>query len=150
MRRWTTGVTVVSSFWGEDRHGLTVSSFTSISLEPPLVSVSIARNTRTYGLIENSGVFGVTILAQAQQEISDRFAGRVADSDDRFRGLETFSLVTGVSFIVGGLAWLDCRVISKLETGNNSVFLGSVAAAQSVDGSAPLLYYDQDYRNLCD
>lgn len=150
MRQWTTGVTVVSSFWGDERHGLTVNSFTSISLDPPLVSVSIAQITRTFGLIEKSGIFGVTVLSQTQQEISDRFAGRVPESDDRFLGLETFTLNTGASFITGGLAWLDCQVVSRLAAGNNTVFLGNVVAAQSVDGGAPLLYYDRDYRNLCE
>jgi flavin reductase (DIM6/NTAB) family NADH-FMN oxidoreductase RutF len=150
MRQWTTGVTIVSSMLNGERHGMTVSSFTSISLDPPIVAVSLARDTRTNHLIENSGVFGVTILRELQQEISDRFAGRIVDNQDRFIGLETFELTTGVSFIKGGLAWLDCQVISKLETGNTIVYLGQVVATQSGDAGAPLLYYDRDYHNLCE
>jgi flavin reductase (DIM6/NTAB) family NADH-FMN oxidoreductase RutF len=150
MRRWTTGVTILSSFWNAERHGMTVSSFTSISLDPPLVSVSIARDARTFRLIEQSLVFGVTILGDDQAELSDRFAGRVADSEDRFHGVETFTLATGAPFIPGGLAWLDCRVTSQLVAGNNVVYIGSVVAVQSGRDGRPLLYYDRDYHNLCE
>jgi len=150
MRQWTTGVTIVSSHWQGDKHGMTVSSFTSISLEPPLVTVSLGHDTRTYRLIESSGVFGVTILSKAQQEISDRFAGRIEDTQDRFYGLETFNLLTGAPFLTGGLGFFDCRVISKFVAGNNFVFLGKVVAVQQGEINAPLLYYDRDYRNICD
>ena len=150
MRQWTTGVTIVSSHWHGEQHGMTVSSFTSISLEPPLVSVSLGYDTRTFRLIESSGVFGVTILSEAQQEISDRFAGRIEDTQDRFSGLETFKLSTGSPFIPGGLAYLDCKVVSKFEAGKNFVFLGKVILARTGGISAPLLYYDRDYRNICD
>jgi flavin reductase (DIM6/NTAB) family NADH-FMN oxidoreductase RutF len=150
MRQWTTGVTVVTSAWKAERHGMTVSSFTSISLVPPLVSISIARETRTYALIHNSGIFGVTILRDSQQEISDRFAGRIKDSEDRFIGLDSFTLVTGTSFLVGGLAWLDCQVVSKLAAGDNYVFIGQVLEAKSGEIGSPLLYFDRNYHNLCE
>jgi flavin reductase (DIM6/NTAB) family NADH-FMN oxidoreductase RutF len=150
MRQWTTGVTIVSAKVGKEQHGMTVSSFTSISLDPPLVAVSLARDSRTYRLIESSDVFGVTILRDDQQELSDRFSGRIADNQDRFSGLDSFNLTTGVSFIHGGLAWLDCQVVSKLDSGNTTVFLGEVVATRLGDGGAPLLYYDRDYHNLCE
>jgi flavin reductase (DIM6/NTAB) family NADH-FMN oxidoreductase RutF len=150
MRHWTTGVTIVSSKLNTQRHGMTVSSFTSISLHPPLVAVSLARDSRTNRLIESSGVFGVTILSDTQQELSDRFAGRIADDEDRFSGLDTFELITGASFVTGGLAWLDCQVVSKLESGNTTVFLGKVVATRLGEEGAPLLYYDRDYHNLCE
>jgi len=150
MRQWTTGVTVVTSRWGDAQHGMTVSSFTSISLDPPLVSISLAQEARTHHLVEKSRLFGVTILGEIQQEISDRFAGRIADSDDRFAGLESFTLVSGVPFLVGGLACLDCQVVSRLEAGRNTVFLGKVIAVNLGNGGPPLLYYDRSYQKICD
>ena len=74
MRRWTTGVTVVTAQHDGIRHGMTVSTFTSLSLEPPFVMVSLERSTRTHDLVVQAGAFGVTILADNQQPISDSFA----------------------------------------------------------------------------
>ena len=76
MRNWATGVTVVSTMFNGERHGMTVSSFTSVSIDPAMVLVSLQMEARTYKLVDSSGVFGVTILDNSQQEISDRFAGR--------------------------------------------------------------------------
>ncbi len=150
MRQWVTGVTIVSSRWQSEYHGMTVSSFTSISLDPPLICVSLAGDTRTHRLVEASNIFGVTLLNENQQEISDRFAGRIADSQDRFSGLQIFSLLTGAPFLMDGLAWLDCEVFNKIIAGNNTVFIGRVVAVQLGQPNQPLLYYDRDYRNICD
>jgi flavin reductase (DIM6/NTAB) family NADH-FMN oxidoreductase RutF len=150
MRNWTTGVTIVSSRWKDEQNGMTVSSFTSISLDPPLVSISLAGDTRTHRLVANSGVFAVMILAEDQQELSDRFAGRIADTQDRFVDLETFSLVTGSPCLGGGLAYLDCQVVSTLQAGKNTVFLGEVIAVSQGRDEAPLLYFDRNYQKLCD
>jgi flavin reductase (DIM6/NTAB) family NADH-FMN oxidoreductase RutF len=77
MRHWVAGVTVVTSIGQGIQHGMTVSSFTSISLIPPMILVSLERATRTYELVTQSGIFGVSILRLEQQLISERFAGRI-------------------------------------------------------------------------
>ena len=150
MRQWTTGVTIVSSRWKEEQHGMTVSSFTSICLDPPLVAISLAKNARTHRLVESSNIFGVTILSESQQELSERFAGRIAENADRFAGLEPFYLVTGAPLLPGGLVWLDCHLESRLDAGSNTVFLGRVLAVQNGDDAAPLLYYDRNYQKICE
>lgn len=148
MRRWASGVTVVTSVYNGFRHGMTVNSFTSISLDPPLILVSIERKTRTYKLIEQADVFGVTILSVDQQDISDCFAGRHTEDEDRFANVETFSLASGVSFIKGGLAFLDCRVMTTLGAGDHTVFVGEVIACRYSEDFDPLLYADRRYRRL--
>jgi len=149
MRQWTTGVTIVSVQYKGRRHGMTVSSFTSVSLTPPLVLVSLEQVTNTHKLVEAAGIFGVSVLNQSQSEISDRFAGRVAGISDRFDGLETFTLVTGAPLLAtGALAWFDCRVVATYEAGNHTVFIGEVLAVQSSNNDLPLVYYDRDYRRL--
>jgi flavin reductase (DIM6/NTAB) family NADH-FMN oxidoreductase RutF len=150
MRQWTTGVTIVSSRWKEEQHGMTVSSFTSISLDPPLVAVSLAKKARTHRLVVTSNIFGVTILSESQQELSEKFAGRIGENADRFAGLEPFYLITGAPFLPGGLVWLDCQVESRLDTGSNTVFLGKVLAVRHGEGGAPLLYYDRNYQKICE
>lgn len=150
MRNWATGVTVVATELNGARHGMTVSSFTSVSLDPPLVLVSLERGTQTHRLLEQTGNFSVTVLGEGQQAISDRFAGRMADDGGRFAGLETFTLVTGAPFIRGGLAYLDCRVVMTYLAGTHTVFIGEVMAVQGGDETAaPLLYHDRDYHQLC-
>jgi flavin reductase (DIM6/NTAB) family NADH-FMN oxidoreductase RutF len=148
MRQWATGVTVVSVQNGAARHGMTVSSFTSVSLAPPLVLVSLERVARTCGLVEKAGCFGVTILSMTQREISDRFAGRIADDQDRFDGVETFTLVSGAPLIVGGLAYFDCQVVATYPAGTHTVFIAEVMAVQQNPGEPPLMYYDRDYRGI--
>ncbi len=148
MRFWTTGVTIVCSMDGDKRHGMTVSSFTSISLEPPLVLVSLSNGSKTSEMALHSGCFGVSILDRSQQELSERFSGRIPDTEDRFVGIETETLSSGVSFIKGSLAFLDCRVITSYPAGTNTLLIGEVVAARSAGAGDPLVYYDRTYRQL--
>jgi flavin reductase (DIM6/NTAB) family NADH-FMN oxidoreductase RutF len=150
MRTWATGVTVVATELDSVRHGMTVSSFTSVSLDPPLVLISLERATQTHRLLEQSGYFSVTVLSEEQQAVSDRFAGRQPDGEERFAGLETFTLVSGAPLIRGGLAYFDCRVVSTFSAGTHTVFIGEVLVVQGGEHTAaPLLYHDRDYHQLC-
>lgn len=148
MRHWTTGVSVVTSFYGDSQHGMTVNSLASLSLDPPMVSVSLAKATRTYELVERAGIFGVTILAADQGPISDRFAGRDGTVEDRFQGLDTFALFSGVPFLRGGLAFLDCKVVFSYPLPNSTLFIGQVVAVESLQEADPLIYHNRVYRKL--
>ncbi|HEX2981091.1 MAG TPA: flavin reductase family protein [Anaerolineaceae bacterium] len=148
MRRWATGVSVVTSRHGDLRHGMTVNSFTSISLDPPLVSVTLANDTRTFGLVTHSGVLGITFLREDQQEISDRFAGRMAEDEDRFAGLETFILLTGAPLLAGSLAYLDCRVVFTYPMPTSTLLIAEVVATRLSTGTRPLIYYNRSYPRL--
>jgi flavin reductase (DIM6/NTAB) family NADH-FMN oxidoreductase RutF len=145
---WSTGVTVVTVQHNNRRHGMTVSSFTSLSLDPPLVLVSLEQITKTHRLVQQAGHFGVTILEENQKQISDRFAGRISEYRDRFDGLETFAMLSGAPLLAQGLAWLDCQVVVTYQAGNHTVFIGEVLAVKSRDTGQPLLYYNRDYRRL--
>lgn len=148
MRQWTSGVAVVSSFWQGQQHGMTVSSFSSISLHPPVVMIALARDTRTFSLVEGSRTYGVSILGEMQKEISERFAGRIADTDDRFEELEIFYLITGAPLLTEAVGWLDCRVTQQIESGNSMIFLGRVIATRVDRRGYPLVYYHRGYHRL--
>jgi flavin reductase (DIM6/NTAB) family NADH-FMN oxidoreductase RutF len=150
MRHWTTGITVVSTQYQGVRHGMTVSSFTSVSLEPQVVTISLAKSSRTHDLIQSAGSFGITILSADQQNISELFAGQTTESEDRFKGLETLTLESGAPFIKAGLAFLDCDVIAVHDFGTNSLFIGEVVAAKVGESGKPIVYYDQQYHQLQD
>lgn len=150
MRKWTSGVTIVTTKYQDLFHGMTVSSFTSVSLQPPLVTVSLMKDSRTHKLILRSKIFGITILSEGQVEISSIFANQVTDSDNRFSGVETTSLQTGAPLIKEGLAFFDCTLFDILEFGTNSLLIGEVVAAELGISGKPLLYFDQRYRKLQD
>ena len=148
MRNWATGITIVTVEHEGVQHGMTVSSFTSISLEPPLISVSLYNSSRTYKLVNAAGHFGVTILAADQEEISNRFAGRVPDTENRLEGLDVETLVSGAPFITGGLSFFDCRVTQSISLGTNTLFIAEILDLRSLDDGNPLLYFDQKYQKL--
>ena len=148
MRSWATGVTIVTSAHAGTQHGMTVSSFTSLSVTPPQVLVAITNNVRTHGLIRASGIFGVSLLAETQREISDRFAGRISDTLNRFEGLETLRLQTGAPLLAESLACFDCQVVDSFESGDHTIFIGDVLAARNLKDGWPLVYFNRDYRQI--
>jgi flavin reductase (DIM6/NTAB) family NADH-FMN oxidoreductase RutF len=150
MRLWATGVTVVTTKLNGIWHGMTVSSFTSISLDPPLIMISLEHSTRTHDMVMQTGFFGVTILSEGQTAISERFAGRLSDSLDRFAGLDTFTMETGAPFIAGGLAFMDSQVSSRVEAGSHTLFIARVVATRFIaDHESPIVYFNRAYHHLC-
>jgi flavin reductase (DIM6/NTAB) family NADH-FMN oxidoreductase RutF len=156
MRRWVTGVSIVTAQRGADldntgeilRHGMTVNSFGSISLDPPLVTVTLANDTRTHGLVLSAGYFGVTVLERSQEYLADIFAGKVPELGDRFDGVETFSLEGRAPLLQGGLAALECRVDQTVALAHSTLFLGEVIAAWRRDDGEPLVYYNRQYHRI--
>jgi flavin reductase (DIM6/NTAB) family NADH-FMN oxidoreductase RutF len=148
MRAWTSGVTIVTAVYEGQRHGMTVSSFTSISLDPPLIVISLQTASRTHDVVVGAGAFGVTILAAGQQELSERFASRQASMGERLDGLDIETLVTGAPLIKGGLAYMDCRVVQSIPCGMNTLFIAEVVAVRGDDHDAPLVHHDRTYHRL--
>jgi flavin reductase (DIM6/NTAB) family NADH-FMN oxidoreductase RutF len=141
-------VTIVTAAHAGDRHGMTVSSFTSVSLAPPLIIISLHTDSRTHRLVSASGAFAVNILSASQQSLSERFAGRGSPEEDRFEGVETETLVTGAPTIPAALARLDCRVQQVIPVGMNTLFLAEVVAARGDGEGQPLVYYNRQYREF--
>ena len=148
MRAWSAGVTIVTAIHEGNQHGATVNSFTSISLEPAIITITLQKSARTHELISKSHAFGVTILSAGQSKISDLFAGKMTEVEDRFSDLQTQTLVTGSPLIVGGLAWLDCHVVKTFVAGNSTLFIAEVLAAQNTGDGQPLIYHSREYWKL--
>jgi flavin reductase (DIM6/NTAB) family NADH-FMN oxidoreductase RutF len=142
------GVAVMTTRLGEERRGLTVSAWCSVSLEPPLVLACVERVTATHALVAHSGVFALTILAREQEALADRFAGRLIAVGPDFAGVPHFAAVTGAPLLAGGIGWLDCRVVASYPAGTHSIVVGEVVAAaqaEAADSMAPLLYLRRRY-----
>jgi len=151
MRHWATGVAIVSSAHDGDRHGMTVSSFISLALSPPLVLVSLEQISRTHDLVTRAGAFGVSILASDQADISNRFAGRETEESDRFAGLETRTLSTGCPLLTAALALFDCKLNASYPAGTHTMMIGEVVVAdvqRDANHTQPLLYFNRNYRNI--
>ena len=150
MRAWTTGVAVVTAQHDGHRYGMTVNSFTSISLEPPLISVALKQLTHTYELIEKSGEFAATILASHQKDLSDRFAGKLTDIHDRFDGIQTETLSIPAPLISEGIACFNCRVIKSIPVGENILLVAEVFAVRGEGQGNPLVYHNRVYWKITD
>jgi flavin reductase (DIM6/NTAB) family NADH-FMN oxidoreductase RutF len=148
MRAWTTGVAIVTATHEGQRYGMTVNSFTSISLDPPLISVTLKQLTHTHELVHKSGEFAMTILSAKQRDLSDIFAGKIADIKDRFEGVETEKLLIDAPLIKGGMAFLNCRVMNSITAGENTLLLAEVIAARGEGEGAPLVYHNRVFWKL--
>jgi flavin reductase (DIM6/NTAB) family NADH-FMN oxidoreductase RutF len=149
MRLWTCGVTVVTSSDGAHHAGMTASSFTSISLEPPLVLVCLHKEAETSGLVYKTGLYAVSFLGEDQELISNQFAGytQLPEGADRFYNVETFTHTTGCPILRDAIAWLDCRVYGIHDGGTHWVYIGEVIATGRLpDPAWPLVYHNRAYR----
>lgn len=144
LGQFASGVTVVTTRHADGRPlGLTVSSFCSVSLEPPLVLVCIDARSEATAAAQACGVFAVSLLAEDQAALSQRFAAR---DGERFAGL-TPSGEHGLVLIPGALAHLECRLETAHVAGDHFIWIGAVQALDVCPGR-PLLYHDRGYRRL--
>lgn len=142
--RFASGVTVVTTGRGGELHGMTASSFASVSLDPPLVLISLDKSSRTRGIVLEVGTFAINILSAEQEPVARAFA---------LRGNKTFEAVphhldaSGAPFLDEALASLSCRTLEVVAGGDHEVFIAEVIAVQTRAGD-PLLYFDRNYRRL--
>ena len=143
--RFATGITVVSVLDCNGRpHGITVNSFASVSLDPPLVMVSLSlRNSALEHFLE-SAHFGINVLADDQEHHSRRFAKH---GEDRFEGVNWQGAESGAPLIDGALAHLECARERWFEAGDHAVLIGQVLRAGCREGR-PLLYFQSGYASL--
>jgi flavin reductase (DIM6/NTAB) family NADH-FMN oxidoreductase RutF len=150
LRNFPSGVTIVTMLDREsgEPHGLTVSSFASVSPQPPLILVGIDHRASAYPILEREeAVFAVNILAHDQVELSNRFAW--VKDEDRFALGEWDTAVTGSPILKNALAWLDCTVFARYEAGTHSIYVGQVQASGIPRaGEQPLIYWNRGYRSL--
>ena len=147
MGRLSAGVSVVTADDAEHNAcGMTISSMTSISLEPPVLMVSLTHGSRTTDAVEASGRFAVSILGARQEAIARRFATR---GGARFDGLECDHGTTGLPMIKDALAQFECRVHSAHDIGDHRVFYGSVQVLRYREGTG-LVFYSGRFGNFRD
>ena len=147
---WASGVTVVTTRDADMLYGLTVSSFASVSLEPPLVSVCIHNGNRAAGMIERSGWFAVSILGEGQLDASNYFARKGREPTPGFVEIDGEWTDSGLPIVRGALAFVVCDVAQAVPAGDHTLFVGAVHAAGADAAQRPLLYWRRGYRGLGD
>lgn len=145
LGHFPTGVTVITAISNDTPVGLAIGSFSSISLEPPLVGFFADRRSSTWPLIRQAGSFCVNILSDSQEEVSRIFASK---SDDRFAGLGWQMTSGGSPRLDGVLAWIDCSIDSVVEIGDHDLCVGRVTELEIGAEGAPLVFFRGGYRNL--
>jgi len=146
LGRWASGVTIVTAAAGDRIHGMTVSAFSSVSLDPPLVLVCADKASKTLEVIEAGGCFAVHVLRAGQEALSNTFASK-KEEHRRFEEIEWRAGATGAPLLAGVLATLDCRVDAAHDAGDHVIYVGRVESAEVGEGE-PLLYYHAAYREL--
>lgn len=147
--QFATGITVVTTTDGDGVPiGLTANSFTSVSLEPPLVLFCLDRRSASLGRFLSAPSFGINVLASAQQTLSNRFASR--NALDRFAGVGWALRAPGVPWLEGAAAHFACDTYGIHDAGDHLVFIGHVRDFETDAASAPLLYFQGRYHQLAD
>lgn len=139
LARFATGVTVVTGRAQDRPVGLTVNSFTSVSLDPPLVLFCVRNRSLSGRAIVDSGAFAVNILGREQQDVARTFASRVAD---RFATAGWRQGATGSPILSGVLAYLDCRIVECLPGGDHAIVLGRPVDGGVRPDGEPLIFVD--------
>jgi 3-hydroxy-9,10-secoandrosta-1,3,5(10)-triene-9,17-dione monooxygenase reductase component len=141
---FATGVTVVTANGPSGEVGITANSFTSVSLDPPLVLFCVANSSRSLKPIKRAKGFAVNILGKGQERLSKTFAAKV---DDRFAEVSTRTDTTGAPVLSDALAFLDCELVESFERGDHLIVLGEVVSGGVLkDTAEPLLFFRGAYR----
>jgi flavin reductase (DIM6/NTAB) family NADH-FMN oxidoreductase RutF len=148
MAKHAAGVTVVTTAGPTGYHGVTVTAFCPLSLDPPLVLVCIDRQQQSHRLLETAAGWVVNLLSRDQEFLAEQFAGRAPLADSRFSRLPHHLGPLGIPRLDGCLAWIDCRPWARYEGGDHSIFVGQVVALDLGPANDPLMYFERQYCEL--
>jgi flavin reductase (DIM6/NTAB) family NADH-FMN oxidoreductase RutF len=139
------GVTIVTSFRGDQVNGLTVAWASQVSYNPPMVMVSVGPGRFTHDMIKESGCFAVNILGESKMELAKHFGFKSGRKTDKFEGIEFERKTTGSPIMKDAIAYLDCKVVSSHTAGDHTIFVGSIEDCEIRSDKEPLIYRTTDY-----
>ena len=147
MRRVPAGVAVVTVDVHGQQLGLTVGSLVSLSLDPPLVGISVSREAALHELLRDAGGFAVSLLAAGQEALAQHFA-RGVPPIAHWHGVATHPGAAGAPLLDGALGWLECRTWGVHGVGDHTFFVAEVLSVERGADTQPLVYFDQRYLPL--
>lgn len=146
LSSWATGVTVVTTSHAGQVYGLTVSSFSSLSISPQLVLVCIMKSNNLEQMVRESQGFGISVLAEGQDAISNQFAVSGRDPVESYEA--TTIAATGSPLFDGALAHIDCTLHEVIDGGDHVILLGEPVYTHYDGSLKPLMFYQRAYRSL--
>lgn len=145
LGHFATGVTIITAMDGDEPVGMAANSFTSLSLDPPLILFCVAHTSSTWPRIEQAGTFAVNILGEDHEELSNLFAKKGAD---RFSVTPWHVGVSGAPVLDEAIAYLDCRFEAEHAGGDHKIIVGRVLDLDMREGARPLLFYRGGYQRM--
>jgi flavin reductase len=146
--QFATGITIVSVLGPSGPHGMTANSFTSVSLDPPLLLVSVDLRRRAHPLLEQAERFTVSVLSHEHRWLSDRFASGKLPLHKQFEGVPHHLTADGIPLIAGALAHFVCRRYAQYPGGDHTLFLGLIEQLDHAPDTPPLVYFGGRYHEL--
>jgi flavin reductase (DIM6/NTAB) family NADH-FMN oxidoreductase RutF len=146
MRYWPHGVSVLSVDYEGDRMGVTLSSLVSLSLEPPLIGISVGKQASCYELLRRAGAFAISLLGAEQDDLARRFAaGRPPLV--HWQGVQTREGMVA-PLVEGGVGWIEARTVAEHDVGDHTFFVGEVLTVERGPSTRALMYRDREYHGL--
>jgi flavin reductase (DIM6/NTAB) family NADH-FMN oxidoreductase RutF len=142
LGRFASGITVVTMVQDTEVRGITVSAFLSVSLEPPLVLVSIDKKAHSHKCMMKSERYGVSILSEGQQALSNHFAGRAPEVTPEFDRLDGFPVLKNA------VAQLVCKTVQHVDAGDHTLFIGQIEHLTWQEDTKPLVYFHGNYQTI--
>lgn len=144
--QFTTGITVITTINGTQNIGFTANSFTSVSLDPPLILFCLAKEAHSNIAFQSSAIFGINILTEHQKNISNRFASSKLGADERFENIKLLP-DTKAPIFEDSVAYLEGDIMERHEGGDHWIYIGQVHSG-AINGGLPLLYFSGSYSQL--
>ena len=149
MRNYPQGVSVVIADAGEGPRGVTVSSFVSISLTPPLVLIAVSHASQSHPLIDRASCFAINVLSDEQGALSEHFARPDLGSEEQFQAVCVRRGIRGTPWIEGCLAYVECGVVERVAQADHTLFIARVEHSElHLESGRPLVFYSGDYWGL--
>ena len=141
LASWASGVSIVATRSGGLVHGVTVSSFASLSLDPPLVIACIAQKSKLPPMVRESRRFAISLLSQEQHDASAAFSRSGREPTPAFVGIDEERTTSGMPLVAGAMAHLDCELHAELGVCDHTILVGRVVEAVTHADKSPLVYY---------
>lgn len=148
MRHVPSPVTIVTAADGETRRGITIGSFASTSLEPPLISFNLARDAQMYPLMREVAHFAVHVLSDRQAKLANQFSLPDLAPEEQFAGVEHFLDSHGLPILSEAVSVITCRRTETYDAGDHIIVLGEVIAVDDEAERRPMVYYDRNYHEI--
>lgn len=148
MRNLPYPVTIVTAAVGKEKRGITIGSFTSLSLEPPLVSFNVERTAQMHLLLEKATHFTVHIPEAGQSDLCDHFAVPARTGTEQFETIDHYRSSYGTPVLSGTAAVIHCRMHNRFEAGDHTIIAGEVLEVKNFEDNPGILYYNRAYHSI--